>query len=152
MPKYVFDTGPFALLKHYPKQIFLSFWTRMDALIESGEITSTKEVLRELEPDAMYDWACQRKELFPNPDLAEQTVAAKILAKHPELVRQKNLLSGKPVADPFVIARAYSCNASVVSIESYKQNAHSIPNICEEMSLEYLHGLLGLMEKEGWVF
>jgi hypothetical protein len=151
-PKYVFDTGPFILLKHYPEKTFKSFWDNLNTLLEEGQVMSVSEVLRELEPDVVYGWATKQKELFPKPDVEEQSLVIEILKKHPELVKQKNLLSGKPVADPFVIAKAKLLNASVVTVESYKPNAHNIPNICDEMGIRWQQGLLAVMEEEGWIF
>ncbi len=100
----------------------------------------------------MYDWAKKQLDLFPKPDLKEQLLVQQILAKHKELIKESNRMSGTPVADPFVIARGVSLNIPVVTIEKLKPNAHNIPNICIEMGISYISGLIGLMEKEGWKF
>jgi Domain of unknown function (DUF4411) len=151
-PKYIFDTGPFILLKHYPPKTFVSFWEKFDALLSLGQVSSVSEVLRELKPDIMIDWANSHKELFSKPQVEEQTLVSEILRQHPELVKQKNLASGLPVADPFVIAKAKITGAIVVTVETYKPNSHNIPNICEKMGIRWIIGLVSVMEEEGWKF
>ena len=151
-PKYIFDTGPFILLKHYPPKTFISFWECFNSMIINGQVTSVSEVLRELKPDVMYDWADSHKELFPKPEIEEQILAAEILKRHPELVKQKHIISGMPVADPFILAKAKITNSIVVTVETYKPNAHNIPNICENMGIKWLVGLVAVMEEEGWRF
>ncbi len=49
---YVFDTNAFSQLFHsyYPGR-FPTLWANFDQLIEDGEITSTREVGREIEDD-----------------------------------------------------------------------------------------------------
>lgn len=152
MPKYVLDSGPIMFLKHYPETIFKSFWQKFNKLIIDGAITSTSDVLLELRPDAMYEWAKRNKILFPKPTLDEQRIVQQILGRHPELIRREHLLSGKPVADPFVIARASHLKLTVVTIEKLKPNAHNIPNICSEMQIPCIHGIIGIMEEELWEF
>lgn len=47
---YVFDTNAFSQLFHsYYRNRFPTLWEQFDELIEDGEITSTREVSREIE-------------------------------------------------------------------------------------------------------
>lgn len=52
------------------------------------------------------------------------------------IISRKNLLSGKPVADPFVIAKAKVIDGTVVTNESYKPHGAKIPNICEYFNVK----------------
>jgi len=58
---YVFDTNAFSQLFHsyYPAR-FPTLWVNFEALLADGEITSTREVGREIEDDrvkALREWA-----------------------------------------------------------------------------------------------
>lgn len=63
----------------------------------------------------------------------------------------KERLQGKPVADPFVIAKAKVLKGCVITQESKKPNAAHIPNVCEYFSIDCLN-LEGFMEREDWIF
>ena len=67
------------------------------------------------------------------------------------MIRKKERLKGKPVADPFVIARAKILNASVVTQEKKADNAAKIPNACEHFGIDCIN-LEGFMEEENWTF
>ena len=67
------------------------------------------------------------------------------------LVRQQERLQGKPVADPFVIAKAKVHNGCVITQEVKKPNAARIPNVCEHFGVDCLN-LEGFMEREDWTF
>lgn len=130
--EYVFDSGPLIDLKNYPRDIFPTIWNQLEQMFEDGNIISCHEVLREVEDydDEIATWAKSNKGYFHRPSLDEQSIVAKILKKHPELVRQSNIVSGKPVADPFVIAQALFHKRTLVHREKTKPNAHNIPTIC----------------------
>lgn len=130
--QYVFDSGPLIDLKNYPRDIFPTIWGQLEQMFQSGQIISCHEVLREIEnfDDEIAAWAKGNKDYFHRPSLDEQRTVAGILKKHPELVRQANIVSGKPVADPFVIAQALFHKRTLVHREKAKPNAHNIPTIC----------------------
>ncbi len=47
---YVFDNSPLStLFRNYYRRRFPSLWQHFDDLVDSGEIISTREVLREIE-------------------------------------------------------------------------------------------------------
>ena len=73
------------------------------------------------------------------------------VAHFQSLVRKKERYQGKPVADPFVIAKAKAHSGCVITQEIKKPNAAGIPNICEYFSLDYSN-LEGFMEREDWTF
>lgn len=63
----------------------------------------------------------------------------------------RNLNNGKPVADPFVIAKAVKDRLTVVSTELFAPNAHKIPNICSEYNVKHF-SFSNFLNNEGWVF
>jgi hypothetical protein len=67
------------------------------------------------------------------------------------MIRNKERLQGKPVADPFVIARAKVFNCQVVTTEVFRDNSAKIPNVCKYFSVECIN-LEGFMEQERWTF
>lgn len=124
-------------------------------MVDGGRFTSTREALRELEDlggDA-FAWAKTNSGLFTVPDAQEGTFVTKIYAiEHfqANIERQKMLRGGRN-ADPFLIARAASIGATVVTMEQLKPNAAKIPNICAHFKVPCLD-LRGFMEQEDWVF
>ena len=152
--KYVFDSGPFIDLNNYPPDIFSSFWDNFNRMLYDGEIISSIEVYRELEnynDDFIAEWTKKNKPYFQKPTLEEQSIVQDILRLHPELVRQSNLLSGKPVADPFVIAQAKAYNCILVHREKFKPNAHNIPNVCKSFEVTEI-SLFDFFRMENWKF
>jgi hypothetical protein len=76
------------------------------------------------------------------------------LFEHPQfqhLVKKKQILTGAPAADPFLIASAYVRKACVVTEETKGANTIRIPDACEHFSI-VCRDLEGLMEQEGWTF
>jgi len=67
------------------------------------------------------------------------------------MVRKKERLQGKPVADPFVIAKAKISEGWVVTQEKLKENSAQIPNVCKHFGIPCIN-LERFMEKEGWQF
>ncbi|HOO98077.1 MAG TPA: DUF4411 family protein [Bacteroidales bacterium] len=152
-PKYVIDTGPIIDLKGYYSEVFVTLWENIDGLIRQGDIISTREVYRELQKrdDEAKAIADKYKFIFRAPSLEEQSYVSEILRNHKELIKFKNITSGLPVADPFVIALAI-CNKSIlITSELYKANSHNIPNICKEYDIKCI-SLKEFFKLEGWKF
>ncbi len=151
--KYIFDSGPFIDLKNYPIDIFTTLWDNILQMIKNGDIISSSEVLRELEnyDDEIATWAKTQKKIFKKPSINEIETVKIILAKHPDLVKQENVLSGKPYADPFVIAQAKHNNCILVHREKYKPNAHKIPNVCQTFNVKEI-SLFDFFRLEKWKF
>jgi hypothetical protein len=154
---YVFDTSPLsALFRNFYRNVFRTLWEGFDALVASGKILSTREVLREIEGSpiqAMRDWANGHKDLFPAPTAEEAAFVVRIFAvpHFQNNIEGKKLLRGGFVADPFVVARAAIAGATVVTMETLKPNAADIPNICQHFAIPCL-SLQQFMEAEGWSF
>jgi len=67
------------------------------------------------------------------------------------MIRKQERLKGKPVADPFVIARAKISGACVVTQEKKTENAAKIPNVCNHFGIRWTN-LEGFMKEENWKF
>jgi hypothetical protein len=152
-PKYIFDSGPFIGLKSYPVDIFSTLWNNFSQMIDSATIISSSEVLRELEDydDEIAVWAKTNKKVFIKPSLEEQQLVRRILARHPDLVKEEAILLGKPYADPFVIAQAKIHNCILVHSEKFKPNAHKIPNVCQTFGVQEIP-LFEFFRREKWSF
>jgi hypothetical protein len=151
--KYVFDTGPIIDFKHYYEEIFVTLWDRFEDLISKNKIISSIEVYRELKKrdDEASKIADKYKHIFLKPDMKEQEYVKEILKKHKELIRFKSIAGSAPVADPFIIAQAKCYNATLITNETLKPNAHNIPNICVEYKISYIN-LKEFFKEEKWKF
>ena len=154
---YVFDTNVFILFfsSYYPDS-FPTLWKQFDQLVAKGQITSTREVRRELEGrgnKTLQNWLKTAKELFPAPTANEaQFVTAIYAMTHfQQNIERKKLLKGGNAADPFVIARAKILSATVVTLERERPNSVKIPNICKHFSIPCV-SLEGFMKLENWSF
>lgn len=68
------------------------------------------------------------------------------------LIKLQERLRGKPVADPFVIAKARVIeNGCVVTTEKEKKNAAQIPNVCDHFQIQHMN-LETFMQEENWTF
>jgi hypothetical protein len=153
---YVMDTNVISMMhKHYYRSRFVSLWKQFDALVDAGQITSTREVLQELNDGAGPDtnWANANAKLFATPDAKEAKFVTQIFSVPHFLasVEKKKIIQGGRNADAFVVARAFAVGGTVVTKEKLKPNASKIPNICAHFKIPHLD-LEGFMEQEGWTF
>ena len=118
--------------RHYPPDVFPSLWTKLDGLINSGEILSSEEVYLELKKksDELQDWIQARKQMLVPLDEPIQLKAVALLSEFPRLV---DTLRGRSKADPFVIATAMERGAVVVTGEPLtgKLDKPRIPDVCQ---------------------
>lgn len=154
---YVFDTNAFSQIFHsyYPAR-FPTLWTNFEDLLADNQITSTREVGREIEDDrvvALRDWAKNKIELFPAPTAEEGAFVAQIFTvpHFQQVIEEKKLYRGGRNADPFIVARASVLGATVVTMERKPKNGARIPNICDYFHIDCT-SLEGFMEMEGWTF
>lgn len=154
---YVFDSSPLIdLFRYYYPDRFPSLWENFDALVIQQRIISVREVRLELEGygDRLSYWVNDHRDLFITPTAAELNFVAEIFKKthFQALVRKKEQLQGKPVADPFVIANARVLEEGcVVTQELKKPKAARIPNVCDHFGIPCMN-LEAFMEKEEWRF
>ena len=134
-------------------------------MVLSSQIISVEEVYKEIcgkitFKDRLSEWAEVNKNLFfQQPTTEDFGFMREIFkVKHFQaLVTKQAMLSGNPVADPFVIAAAKVRKACVVTYEGFdtdgniNQNAPKIPYICQKFSIDCCN-LEQFMEKENWVF
>lgn len=131
-------------------------WAKFDEMIESTSIVSVSESYNEIKKmdDQLLKWAKSIKpKIFSNPSEDELAFVAEIfkISHFQQLINEKKRLSGKPVADPFIIARAKIMDRCVITQEKNTPNAAKIPNVCEHFEIDCVN-LEGFMEKEGWKF
>lgn len=153
---YIFDSNVLInLFRNFYRRRFPSLWEKFDAYVESGQIVSVREVFNEIEgrDDKLSEWVKLNRSIFAQPSLEELAFVAEIftVSHFQMLVRTEERLKGKPVADPFVIAKAKITQGCVVTDELLKPNAAKIPNVCKHFGVQYLD-LEGFMEKENWTF
>ncbi|MCC6151971.1 MAG: DUF4411 family protein [Planctomycetes bacterium] len=154
---YVFDTSAIVVLKHYFPKRFPTLWKGLKYLVADGDVVSVREVQNELESynevDFIQEWIKDNTEIFAKPENAELKVVRSILAvpHFQQLIGNKQLLKGTPVADPFVIAAAKVKNATVVTQEKAKPNAAKIPNVCEHFDVPCID-LESFMADQNWSF
>jgi hypothetical protein len=153
---YVLDSSFIIQLhKHYYRESFVSLWRRFDELLATGQLTSTREVRRELEDsdDNAAKWAETNGGLFVTPNAAEGAFVASIYAvPHFQAnIERRKLLKGGRNADPFVIARSAVLQGTVLTMEQLKPNAAKIPNICEHFKLPCFD-FRRFIEVQGWTF
>ena len=154
---YVFDSGSLIdLFRHYYPERFPTLWEKFDDLVSGGKLISVREVFNEIgsSEDSLAIWAKQQKNiLFLEPTVEEfQFVSEIFKVRHFQpMIRKRERLNGKPVADPFVIARGKILKAYVVTEEKHTENAARIPNVCNRFGIPCIN-LEGFMEKENWIF
>lgn len=153
---YVIDTSVIsALHRNYYRKHFVTLWDRFDEMVDEGMFTSTRESYRELDDGGgeSFEWAQQNTGLFVTPNANEGSFVANIYAVphfQANIEKQKILKGGKN-ADPFLIARAASIGATVLTMEQLKPHAAKIPNICDHFKVPCVD-LRQFMEMEKWIF
>ena len=154
---YVFDTSSLAVLENYYPDRFGSFWKDLTALSAAKRMHSVSEVRKELPTsntrDFLLTWLDGRDGLFPTPTADEGTFVRGIFVvpKFQALVKQKSRLTGTPVADPWVIARAATLGATLVTEESVKPELIRIPAVCKHFKIPCVN-VERLMADEGWKY
>ena len=155
---FVFDSSPLIVLfRHFYPDRFPTLWENFSALISSGKAFSVREVENEIKrygsENRLTDWAITNRDFFSKPTHSELLFVTEIFkVKHFQaLIRKKERLQGKPVADPFVIAKAKVDGFTVVTQETFKKNSAQIPNVCEHFKVPCIN-LEIFMEKQEWTF
>jgi predicted nucleic acid-binding protein len=157
--KYVFDSDSLIdLFRHYYPERFPTLWKQFEVLVSGEKLISVREVFNEIgsSEDRLGKWVKEKKRtLFLKPTVEEFQFVGRIFrAKRGHfqaMIRKQERLKGKPVADPFVIARAKALSAYVVTQEKKTDNAAKVPNVCEHFEIP-CDNLEGFMKKENWKF
>ena len=136
----------------YPPTSFPGVWTKIEELVDTGDIVSSDEVRREIEAkdDMLHTWCTERREMFVPLSLEIQTTATSILAALPRFVDAR---TGKSMADPFVVATAHATGTAVVTQEkpTGRLLRPKMPEACNQAGVRWIT-LLELIRTEGWVF
>jgi hypothetical protein len=154
---YVFDTCSIRGFQHFYPANFKSVWDNIDTLIKSGYFISVREVYEELAiqgiPDFLKKWSITYKHIFEIPNRDEAEFINQMFAKNhnTKLISPKYLQLGSPVADPFVIAKAYVISGTVITEEKRRDNSSKIPNICDQYDIPCMN-LEEFMIQEKWAF
>ena len=165
--QYILDTGIFKVMREYYPSTFPNFWAKMDTLVESGLISSVREVKKEIEryggeQKHLVDWIKRYKEIFTNPTPEEQENIRKIFKNNifQGLVNKQKILEGGPFADPFVIAKAMTIIGGIVVTtenpakrdkKGQIQGSRKIPDICEYFQVPCITPKK-FMEQQNWKF
>ena len=155
---YVFDTSSFIVLNHYYKEQFPSLWKKISSQVKANKIISVREVFNEIESYGLETdlkkWAKENKKIFQPMSEEESHIMSDIFKEYPKfqnMVDRKSRLQGKPVADPFIVAKAIHIKGTVVSEETFQKNGIKIPNLCKVKNVPCLK-LKGFMEGHNWSF
>ena len=156
--KYIFDNNTLTgIFRHYYRESFSSFWTLFDKMVSDGNILSVREVHNEIKKltrkDDLEIWAKSNSSFFHDPTSEELQFITQIYSvpHFSNSISQQKLLKGGPFADPFIIAKAYVENATVVSEEKLRLNAAKIPNICEHFKIPCINFQL-FLKQNNWSF
>jgi hypothetical protein len=150
---YVFDTSSFIHVGHFFPDRFPTFWQQFDEVVEDARLVSVREARSELETQAavehLFEWVKRNRDIFHTPSAEEAEFVAEIFAvpRFLELIKQKNISRGLPVADPFLVAAARAIDGCVVTEEKEKPNAAKIPNVCKHFDVDCTNAE-GFMERE----
>lgn len=146
MPRYCLDADVLIQAKNGPYgfDIAPGFWAKLDELLISGALYSSRMVYDEIAAgnDELAEWVKARKTPgFIQPSTAVQTIfrdIADYVNNHYSVEKAEKFLSG---ADPWIIAHAKADSSIVVTMEKLSgENAKKvkIPNICVQFGVLYI--------------
>ena len=165
MKKYVLDTRFFINVRtHYPS-IYVSFWEALNEAAENGSLCSVDEVKKEIEQyggkqEHLLEWVKTHKHVFTKPQEDEQKHVARIFGLESfQILGKKQINSGAPWADPFIIAKAMQIDGTVVTEElpakkdnkGKAQALMKIPDVCKEFGVPCV-SIEQFMKDQGWQF
>lgn len=154
---FVFDSNCFDALEMYFPSRFPSFWRAFDEAVSAGQIISVAEVRKEFDSyspaEHVQDWVKGHPEFFSAPTGGELQAMAQIFAvpHFQQLIGKKQILQGRPVADPFLISCAWCRGATVVTEERPKPHSAKIPTVCEYFDVKWTN-FEGMMTALRWTF
>lgn len=147
---YLLDANTFIQAKntYYHMDVCPGYWRWIEIQAQAGEVCSIDSIRDELlnGNDVLKEWAKERKEVFLSvSDDATQQAFAEIAAHAAEIAKLmkpgvlNEFLAG---ADPWLIAKAKSSNAIVVTHEIGNPQIKRkilIPNVCDHFKVPYLN-------------
>jgi len=152
--EYLLDSNVFIQAKryYYPIDIFPGFWDWLDQEQSIGRIASISSVEKELSDgnDELADWSHERKNTgwFLSEEDEETQTRITEIAEWIVNPKQRFKETAWPIflkgADPWLIAKAKSIGATLVTQEKYDKNCRKkilIPNVCEAFEVNYINTL-----------
>ena len=142
--RYLLDSNTYIQAKnqYYGMDICPAYWDWLDQQFELGELGSIDFIGRELKDgnDELAEWAKNRPNHFiANDDAATQQqfmqIVNSVMAGDYNAGNRDNFLAK---ADPWIIAKAKSIGATVVSHEAHLISGTKkvkVPNICKEFEV-----------------
>lgn len=142
----------------YSKERMPELWQYIEKLVDEGRIIATKEVYDELIEHAsseLKSWLEEHKTIFK---ISEQQIGFADNIINNVYAKYKNGYKPelKDAADPFVVAIALTCNATVLTQEQRQDphdpaqvNGPKIPTVCSEYNVACVN-LEEFIAKEGF--
>lgn len=146
--RYLLDANTYIQAKnhYYGMDVCPAYWDWLDLQYESGILASIDFIRRELKDgdDELAKWVSDRPEHFiDNDDLDTQNIirliAQNVMAGDYNHANRDNFLDK---ADPWIIAKAKSMGATVVTQESLvgpDSKKVKVPNICQLLDVPYIN-------------
>lgn len=153
--KFSFDTSALieAWHRRLPHDVVPSYWSKLEGLIEQGEVGCIDAVKRELEAesDELLEWFKAQKKIVrvTTPEVVQAVQS--IMGRFPSLVRSR---SSRDAADPFVIALAQVHRATVVTEElpaGDQAKRVKMPNVCRALGVQCID-VYGFARVQEWRF
>jgi PIN domain nuclease of toxin-antitoxin system len=139
--KFCLDTSIFinGWWKHYPIDVFPSYWQALDKLMEEGIVFSCFEVYEELkrQDDALLKWAKKHRKFFEDPTEDTFLQLQELMKEYPNFAAASGTLNA---ADPWVISHAMPTRAIVVTYEDRatkrkETKPPKIPDVCDDLGM-----------------
>jgi hypothetical protein len=152
---YCFDTSAFihAAVRAYPLKNIVSFWRKVDDLIDDNRLYCPVAVIKEIEKkdDELCNWIKPRAaKIAIEADARIQSSVVKIMSD-PIMSKLVDIERDRSGADPFVLATAQALGYVVVTQEDYgKANKPKIPNIADMLKLKCVK-LVDVIVAENWI-
>lgn len=140
---YCFDTDTFASAwrVHYRPETFATWWTRLESMIDAGQVLVPQEVKDEVTAgsDDLVKWVKKSCPKAVSVTMNQLTTVKEIVNKYPKVTHYHKPRPNH--ADPFVVAVAKEHNAVVVTYESKNgsQTNPSVPSLCEMYDIECIN-------------
>ena len=155
---YLIDNDSLIKLKQYPREVFVSLWARLEALVDERRLLAPHEVFREVTKgdDEIEKWAKAHRGMFVDLDKEQAAALTEVLRQFPGIHDpDKTGADADPVLVALCLAKTRTDTSSkyyVVTEERMKgQGSMKIPNVCQALGLQAIP-LLEMFKREGFRF
>jgi hypothetical protein len=149
--RYLLDSNVFIQAKNmqYPFDVFPGFWDWLKRDMEAGIIASISPIFQELSKgnDSLLDWINGCKDcgcFLPVDDISTQSKFSEIATwtfDPDRIFKQTAQAEFLAIADSWLVAKAATINATIVTHETYDPHCKirvKIPNACRAFGVEYI--------------